>query len=160
MAVRGVYRVLSSPSHGALFHKVFGVPTYLKISAGLGACSWILESSQDFLHFKSEVYVLTPNTLIPHCWWEVSEEQRCPLPNQSPKSFLLKYPSAALNAAREQTTLKRHFHNLTSCCFATHVINPSSFPLLDARHSEQDVFHLPLKASQVTTKRPAPPLPV
>lgn len=56
------YCILSSPLHGALFHKEFIVPTYLKISTGLGACSWILESSQDFLLFESEVYGLTPNT--------------------------------------------------------------------------------------------------
>lgn len=142
----GFYCVLSSPLHGALFHKVFIAPTYLKILAGLGA--W--RAAKTFCSLKVKSTAWHP-TLIPHYWWEVGKEQWCPLPSWSAESFLLKYPSAALKAAKEQTSFKRHFHNLTSCCFATHVINPSSFPLLDARHSEQDVFHLPLKGSQVTT---------
>lgn len=111
------------------------------------AGSWRAVKTSCFLKVKSTAW---HPTFIPHCWWEVGEKQQGPLPSQSTESFLLKYPSAALNAAREQTSLKRHFHDLTSCCFATHVINSSSFPLLDARHSEQDVFHLLLKGSQVT----------
>lgn len=144
---------LKSFTWTSLYNKCI-VPTYLKMSAGLEVWHWILESSQDFLLFKSEVFSLASNTyssLLVGARWETMES------SAKLVSWVLPKERSISCFAREQTSHKRHFHNLTSRCFATHVINPSSFPLLDARHLEQDVFHLLHNGSQVTPKRATPP---